>query len=307
MGTRQQTADIVVYEADNTCCICRRSGKGIQIHHLDGDTSNDAVANLAVLCLEHHDKASSRSTMSRRLSPVVIARYRDEWYGMVRAKRESALVRPTSGVESHEALMEALACHEVRKYTFGLTDDWDVVSDRISEISPFAASWSYGNALRAEVLDAMYEVACETRWGMPASVASEVSHLASNALPIVSLVHPTQVPPDDERKALLQSAVSIGFAIAYDGIKYLANLAVTAAGVRLLGIVLRYSHLNGLEETKDECLAEFGKLVALADTADDDNSRIWVEFERDDALALDKGDMPTYPREVAEEIRKLQR
>ncbi len=202
--------------------------------------------------------------------------------------------------------MEALACHEVRKYSFGLTDDWDVVSDRISEISPFAASWRYGKALRAEVLDAMYEVASRTRSGMPASVAREVSQLASSALPIVSLVHPTRVPPDDEQEALLRRGVSIGFAIAYDGIKYLANLAVTAAGLGLLRIVLRYSHLNELEETKDGCLAEFGQLVALADRADDDNSRIWVEFERDDALALDDGDLPTYPSEVADEIRKLQ-
>jgi hypothetical protein len=244
--------------------------------------------------------------MGRKLSAGVITKYRDGWYAEVRAKRESTFARPISGVESHEALMEALACHEVRKSSFGLNDDWDVIRDRIREIEPFAVSYRYGNTLRTEILDAMYEVASRTRWKMPASVADEVSQLVFNALPIVSLVHQARIPPDDRQEALLRSGVSIGSDIAHDGIEYLANLAVTAAGVRLLRIVLRYSHLNGLEEIKDSCLAEFGQLVELADRVNDDNSRIWVEFERDSALALEDGDMPTYPIEVADRIHSLQ-
>lgn len=42
------------------CCICRelRSSSEIQIHHIDGEPSNNRLENLAVLCGYHHDLAN---------------------------------------------------------------------------------------------------------------------------------------------------------------------------------------------------------------------------------------------------------
>ena len=38
------------------CCVCKRSGIGFNFHHLDGNSANTIDQNLAVLCLEDHDK-----------------------------------------------------------------------------------------------------------------------------------------------------------------------------------------------------------------------------------------------------------
>lgn len=38
------------------CCVCKASGLGLHVHHIDGDATNTVDANLAVLCVEAHDQ-----------------------------------------------------------------------------------------------------------------------------------------------------------------------------------------------------------------------------------------------------------
>jgi hypothetical protein len=38
------------------CCVCKRSSIGFNFHHIDGDSSNTVDQNLAVLCVEDHDR-----------------------------------------------------------------------------------------------------------------------------------------------------------------------------------------------------------------------------------------------------------
>jgi hypothetical protein len=37
------------------CCVCGQVN--VQIHHIDGNNANNQPANLALLCLNHHDQA----------------------------------------------------------------------------------------------------------------------------------------------------------------------------------------------------------------------------------------------------------
>ena len=55
----------LLVEANHTCTICGRPG--VQIHHIDGNSSNNSEDNLIVLCLKHHDEAE-RSKAGRGLS-----------------------------------------------------------------------------------------------------------------------------------------------------------------------------------------------------------------------------------------------
>ena len=41
----------------HACCICGKSG--VQIHHINENPSDNKSSNLAVLCLHHHDEATS--------------------------------------------------------------------------------------------------------------------------------------------------------------------------------------------------------------------------------------------------------
>jgi hypothetical protein len=80
-------ADDVQYKADHTCCICREDGKGVQIHHIDGDRSNNSPDNLAVLCLEHHRLVHLRGGFGRGFSAGEVRRYRDSWNRKVEQRR----------------------------------------------------------------------------------------------------------------------------------------------------------------------------------------------------------------------------
>ncbi len=51
----------------------------MQIHHIDGNASNNEEANLAVLCLPHHDKATAPPSLTARLKPSEIRTYKLSW------------------------------------------------------------------------------------------------------------------------------------------------------------------------------------------------------------------------------------
>lgn len=39
----------------HSCCVCKKTGIGLNLHHIDGDNSNTIDENLAVLCVNEHD------------------------------------------------------------------------------------------------------------------------------------------------------------------------------------------------------------------------------------------------------------
>jgi 5-methylcytosine-specific restriction endonuclease McrA len=48
-----------LYDANaNRCCVSKRNDVGLHIHHIDEDSSNSIDENLAVLCVEDHDRTT---------------------------------------------------------------------------------------------------------------------------------------------------------------------------------------------------------------------------------------------------------
>ncbi|MFV2176739.1 HNH endonuclease signature motif containing protein [Actinomadura sp. LOL_016] len=93
-------AAAVIYESDRTCCVCRLSGKAVQIHHINEDPSDNDPANLAVLCLECHDQTQIRGGFGRKLNAHIVTLYRDSWIDIVRMRRSSLTLRSElAGVE----------------------------------------------------------------------------------------------------------------------------------------------------------------------------------------------------------------
>jgi len=74
-----------MFRNESVCCVCQK--KNVQVHHIDGDNSNNKLSNLAVLCIEDHDRASSRSSMTRGLTPSLIRRFKTDWERRVIEKR----------------------------------------------------------------------------------------------------------------------------------------------------------------------------------------------------------------------------
>jgi hypothetical protein len=80
----------VLFEHDRTCCVCNQPGLAIQIHHIDENPSNNDPANLAVLCLQHHEETQVRGGFGKKLKAVDVQLYRREWLARVVRRREEA-------------------------------------------------------------------------------------------------------------------------------------------------------------------------------------------------------------------------
>jgi hypothetical protein len=63
--------------------------KAGQIAHLDQERTNDSTANLAWLCLLHHDEYDSRTSQSKGYTKTEVERYRDLLHGEVERWRQS--------------------------------------------------------------------------------------------------------------------------------------------------------------------------------------------------------------------------
>jgi hypothetical protein len=61
----------------HACCVCQKPR--VQLHHVDGDRSNNDPANIAALCLDHHDMASMQVGLTKKLQPDQVRAYKIEW------------------------------------------------------------------------------------------------------------------------------------------------------------------------------------------------------------------------------------
>ena len=67
----------VQFLSNRTCCVCRRQGKPVQIHHIDSDPTNNNTDNLAVLCLDCHMQTLISGGFYRKLDSNQVTMCRD--------------------------------------------------------------------------------------------------------------------------------------------------------------------------------------------------------------------------------------
>jgi len=75
------------------CCVCKRQGVGLHLHHIDEDSSNTVDQNLAVLCVEDHDRHHRPGAYQPRanhleLAPEQIRQYKRSWETFVVEARQ---------------------------------------------------------------------------------------------------------------------------------------------------------------------------------------------------------------------------
>jgi hypothetical protein len=78
----------------NRCCVCKRQGIGLHLHHIDKDSSNTVDENLAVLCVEDHDRHHRPGAYQKpavnhlELSPEEIKKHKQSWEAFVTETRK---------------------------------------------------------------------------------------------------------------------------------------------------------------------------------------------------------------------------
>lgn len=93
-----------LYELNaNSCCVCKRTGIGLNLHHIDGDSSNTIEENLAVICVNEHDahhRPDKYPVLNHMdLSAERLLEYKNEWEEFVKeCKKEEPQVLATINV-----------------------------------------------------------------------------------------------------------------------------------------------------------------------------------------------------------------
>jgi hypothetical protein len=76
-----------LFAADHTCCICRVAGKDVQLHHIDGNPSNNSADNLAVVCLDCHSRVTGTRGLGQPYRAGEVRRYKRSWDLQVQDRR----------------------------------------------------------------------------------------------------------------------------------------------------------------------------------------------------------------------------
>jgi hypothetical protein len=122
----QKTETEVLFINDRTCCVCRNKKKGVCIHHIDDNPSNNDISNLSVVCTECHDLIHKKGGTTKGISPSLLLKYKHEWETSIKYKRTPE----TSPLKSESGIEKILFKFEIRKKIFELQalDDNDLKS-----------------------------------------------------------------------------------------------------------------------------------------------------------------------------------
>lgn len=109
-----EVAARVLFLHDRTCCVCRKRGKPVQIHHLDEDSANHDMRNLAVLCFDCHRDTQLRGGFDRKLDAEQIVLYREDWLRIVARERTAEeAIRGFSSSHADFAITRATSLAEI--------------------------------------------------------------------------------------------------------------------------------------------------------------------------------------------------
>lgn len=86
----EEIANEILFLCDHTCCKCTVRGKTIQIHHIVEEPRNNAIENLAPLCLECHNETMITGGFGRHLNAGLVTKYRGEWIERVKNRKKQA-------------------------------------------------------------------------------------------------------------------------------------------------------------------------------------------------------------------------
>ena len=84
----------VLFRSAHVCCICRVRGKDVQIHHINGQPSDNDSDNLAVLCLDCHSQVTGTRGLGKSYRPGEVRKYKRSWELQVQESRRVHQPRP---------------------------------------------------------------------------------------------------------------------------------------------------------------------------------------------------------------------
>jgi len=238
----------VMFKSGLECCVCNK--RGDHIHHINSNSSDNRFENLALLCFDHHDLATIKGSLKRKLSSQTIIKYRDHHYSCIDDKRKARrgsqnsfntnIVTDLIRRSSLDALI-IMDIISIREEYFEI--DMEQRSNVLTKLSKYAYYSSLSVSI--EVIDFLIHVGCSTRSGMENDISSSVLGLIIEFFPSNESL--------DSIADLARQCIAIGDNIAYDAILYINNIKVLMDGLTILKYIYRFSEKHQM--------FELGKLV----------------------------------------------
>lgn len=225
----------VMVKSRTACCICFR--RGHQIHHIDGDPSNNDLDNLILLCFDHHEQASSKQTLAKNLKQDALKELRDNWWAKVEADLTPTFTIPiTNDISTNSLRMlisDVMTCLEIRKLRSTFTNsDWDSTNEFVARLGAFQDFAGY--EARKMVLIELEDIAAQCRYRMPATTAYVLASTARDHLPGFPAAEGRNELEREADSQLFEIGLQIVDALIYDGAVKLNNLGIVETGAELL-------------------------------------------------------------------------
>lgn len=298
-----EISDQVMYKSDLCCCICKEHGD--QIHHIDSDPANNALENLAFLCFNHHNDATLKGGLRRKLSPGVILKYRNILYKKVEKKREMPSLTRVSD-ELFQIVIDAVSLREIQRIHARIDlDKPEKISKILFELEMYVPESGY--RARLEILMSLLDIADKTRMREAKNIshlAHQIALLTYNALPIRNIREKSQIEISVDEMNLLYCGLEIGMEMAYDGALKRPDLLFVDAGGEVLWKLLRYSIVNGIKSLEEAVLRDFEKVIDAAKRGANKDALVLIELYKEHGLH-GNWQYPEYPEDIADKLIKL--
>jgi hypothetical protein len=110
----------------HACCICHDKNRDVQIHHIDGNNSNNNISNLAIMCLDCHSKVTGKRGLGKRYSELEVKRYKQEWETVVKKEFRLPLLTKSKEVPKIE---KQLFIYEIKRMIYQMISADDFKKD----------------------------------------------------------------------------------------------------------------------------------------------------------------------------------
>ena len=158
----------IMIKSDRMCYCGKREGE--QIHHIDGDRTNNDFDNLVFACLRCHDDATVTNPLIRRPNASQVKAMRNRHYAeiekraQIKLEKFSESIKVVTDSNLFQTSLEALIVLEVLKikYRYNQEDEWENREAVLSELYQF----SEHSSLRVanEVVQLLDDVGHSTRY-----------------------------------------------------------------------------------------------------------------------------------------------
>jgi|GEM_PF-3898709 len=210
---------------------------------------------------------------------------------ILKAKREAML--------SIEVEADALSRLKEIRYKFR-NDELDNFLNLLHELNQYTENYTL--KIDREVISCIYEAEMRLRLKSYVEITKKLKEVAFNALyPIHQKLRANYTIPQ-EKLELLEDGINLCHQICYRGIKRQQIPRVVGCGVYLLRTILRYARLNELGQVQQKSLALFDRLKQAAIEYEFEDAARWIQFKKEDALALDQNELPDLPRDLLDKF-----